>query len=96
VLFSAVPVTETLHHPELFGGDRRNAPQEHGPAFCPGGVGVIANLDLISAQWFPILIGLIGSTILSLLVTAYVMRWCSPRNLDPGSANTLPTGNLVA
>ena len=34
--FSAVPVTETLRRPELFGRDRGNAPQEHGPAFCSG------------------------------------------------------------
>jgi holin-like protein len=67
-----------------------------GLLFVPAGVGVIANLDLISAQWFPICTGLIGSTILSLLVTAYVMRWFSPRNLDPGSANTLPNRKLVA
>jgi holin-like protein len=58
-----------------------------GLLFVPAGVGVIAHLDLISVT------GLIGSTILSLLATAYVMRWCSSRNLNPGSANILSTGN---
>jgi holin-like protein len=64
-----------------------------GLLFVPAGVGVIANLDLIRTQWFPILTGLIGSTILSLLATAYVMRWFSSRNLDPGTANSLPAEN---
>jgi holin-like protein len=64
-----------------------------GLLFVPAGVGVIANLDLISAQWFPILAGLVGSTILSLLATAFVMRWCSSPSLDPGSANSLPAEN---
>jgi hypothetical protein len=64
-----------------------------GLLFVPAGVGVIANLDPIRAQWFPILTGLMGSTILSLLATAYVMHWCSSRNLNPGSVHSLPAEN---
>jgi holin-like protein len=53
-----------------------------GLLFVPAGVGVIANLSLIGAEWFPIVVGLVGSTILSVLATAYVMRWFSSRNQD--------------
>jgi putative effector of murein hydrolase LrgA (UPF0299 family) len=51
-----------------------------GLLFVPAGVGVIANLSLIGAEWFPISVGLVGSTILSVLGTACVMRWFSSRN----------------
>jgi holin-like protein len=66
-----------------------------GLLFVPAGVGVIANLDLIRAQWFPILVGLVGSTILSLLATACVMRWCSSSNQNTGSAVSVPPGDPV-
>lgn len=42
--------------------------------FVPAGVGVIGNLNLIGREWIPILVGLVGSTFLSLFVTAYVMH----------------------
>jgi len=45
-----------------------------GLLFVPAGVGVIANLDIIRTQWIPILVGLVGSTLLSLVVTAYLMH----------------------
>jgi putative effector of murein hydrolase LrgA (UPF0299 family) len=38
-------------------------------------VGIVANLALLRAQWWPITAGLVGSTALSLVVTAYVMHW---------------------
>jgi holin-like protein len=50
-----------------------------GLLFVPAGVGVIANLDLIRNQWIPILVGLVGSTLLSLVVTAYLMHRISPQ-----------------
>ncbi|HEX3444321.1 MAG TPA: CidA/LrgA family protein [Chthoniobacterales bacterium] len=50
-----------------------------GLLFVPAGAGVIANLDLIRNQWVPILVGLVGSTLLSLIVTAYLMHRVSPR-----------------
>jgi holin-like protein len=59
-----------------------------GLLFVPAGVGVIANMDLIAAEWFPILVALVGSTILSVLVTAYVMHWFSPRHQDSSSRTT--------
>jgi holin-like protein len=50
-----------------------------GLLFVPAGVGVIANFGLIRDQWIPILVGLVGSTLLSLVVTAYLMHRVSPR-----------------
>jgi putative effector of murein hydrolase LrgA (UPF0299 family) len=38
-------------------------------------VGIIAQADLLRAQWLPITVALAGSTVLGLLVTALVMRW---------------------
>jgi holin-like protein len=64
-----------------------------GLLFVPAGVGVIANIDLIAAEWFPILVALVGSTILSVLATAYVMHWFSSRNQDSGGATPLLNGN---
>src|ERR1700681_4722491 len=53
-----------------------------GLLFVPAGTGVIANIDLIGAQWFPIVVALIGSTILSLLTTGFVMHLFS-REAEP-------------
>jgi len=46
-----------------------------GLLFVPAGVGIIAQADLLQAQWLPITAALVGSTVLGLLVTALVMRW---------------------
>ena len=63
--------------------------------FVPAGVGVIANLNLIGREWIPILVALVGSTFLSLFVTAYVMhRMCSPSSVAV-VALTLPDGKKV-
>jgi holin-like protein len=65
--------------PEPFVSAARVLLQNLGLFFVPAGVGVIANLNLIGREWIPILVALVGSTFLSLLVTAYVMhRMCSP------------------
>jgi holin-like protein len=66
-----------------------------GLLFVPAGVGVIANLDLIRVQWVPILVGLVGSTILSLLATACVMRWCSSSDQNSASAISVQVGDPV-
>lgn len=49
-----------------------------GLLFVPAGVGIIAQADLLRAQWLPIAAALAGSTVLGLLVTALVMRWTLP------------------
>jgi holin-like protein len=48
-----------------------------GLLFVPAGVGVIAEAGVLRTQWFPILAALVGSTILSLMVTGLVMHWVS-------------------
>lgn len=45
-----------------------------GLLFVPAGVGVVAEADLLRAQWAPIVAGLVGSTILGLVVTGFVMH----------------------
>ena len=45
-----------------------------GLLFVPAGVGVISNLDVLRSQWVPILVGLVGSTLVSLVATAYLMH----------------------
>lgn len=46
-----------------------------GLLFVPAGVGIIAEADLLQAEWLPILAALIGSTLLSIAVTGMVMHW---------------------
>ncbi len=45
-----------------------------GLLFVPAGVGIVANLALLRAAWLPISVSLIGSTLLTLLVTAWIMH----------------------
>lgn len=40
--------------------------------FIPAGVGLIAYLRLIGAQWWPIVVGIVASWLIALLVTAGV------------------------
>ena len=65
-----------------------------GLLFVPAGTGAIANIDLIGAQWFPIVVALTGSTILSLLTTGFVMHRLSPEaepeNMVEVFAGTIP------
>ena len=53
-----------------------------GLLFVPAGVGVVANLPLLRASWLPITVGLAGSTLLTLLVTAAVMSRLMKRRED--------------
>ncbi|HLG82218.1 MAG TPA: CidA/LrgA family protein [Bradyrhizobium sp.] len=51
-----------------------------GLLFVPAGVGIVAEIGVLRAEWLPIVAGLIGSTVLSLAVTGLVMHWTtSPR-----------------
>jgi putative effector of murein hydrolase LrgA (UPF0299 family) len=58
-----------------------------GLLFVPAGVGVISNLDILRAQWVPILVGLVGSTLVSLVSTAYLMHKLPHPNPDEARAN---------
>lgn len=42
--------------------------------FIPAGVGVIVLQDQLRAAWLPLLVALVGSTLLALTVTAFVMK----------------------
>jgi putative effector of murein hydrolase LrgA (UPF0299 family) len=43
--------------------------------FVPAGVGVLVHIDMIANEWLPIMTALILSTLLTLAVTALVMKW---------------------
>ncbi len=45
-----------------------------GLLFVPAGVGVIAEEALIRGAWLPLTVGLVGSTVASLVVTGIVME----------------------
>jgi putative effector of murein hydrolase LrgA (UPF0299 family) len=45
-----------------------------GLLFVPAGVGLIAEVHLLREQWLPILAGLLGSTVLSTVVTGMVVE----------------------
>lgn len=42
--------------------------------FVPAGVGVVGNLDILSAQWLALSVALAGSTLLTLVVSVAVFR----------------------
>jgi holin-like protein len=45
-----------------------------GLLFVPAGVGIMTRLPMIGAHWLPILIAVVGSTIITTVITALVMR----------------------
>jgi holin-like protein len=55
-----------------------------GLLFVPAGVGIVAQASLLREEWKPIVIAVVGSTVLSLWVTGFVMhrlvRAPAPRN----------------
>jgi holin-like protein len=51
-----------------------------GLLFVPAGVGVIAQASVLKTQWLPILGGMLGSTLLGLVVTALVMKRFLPES----------------
>lgn len=42
--------------------------------FVPAGVGIMVHARLLAAEWLPILVALVASTIVSIVVTAAVVR----------------------
>jgi holin-like protein len=68
---------------------------EHmGLLFVPAGVGIIAEAGLLRQEWLPIMAGIIGSTLLSLMVTGLVMhrllrrREAHVRTITPATRRT--------
>jgi holin-like protein len=45
-----------------------------GLLFVPAGAGVVTRLPMIGAHWLPIVIAVVGSTIITMVATAVVMR----------------------
>ncbi len=45
--------------------------------YVPAGVGLMVHLDRLAADWLPLLAALIGSTLVTLVVTALVFRGVS-------------------
>jgi holin-like protein len=58
-----------------------------GLLFVPAGVGIVANLALLRTAWLPISVALVGSTFLTLLVTAWIMHRFGNR---PGRRAVIP------
>ncbi len=54
--------------------------------FIPGGVGVMLYLPRLAQEWLPILASLIVSTMLTLIVTALVLRALLRRKEREGAA----------
>ncbi len=45
--------------------------------FVPAGTGILLHLGRVGEQWLALLLSLLVSTVLTLLVTAWVMRLCT-------------------
>jgi holin-like protein len=58
-----------------------------GLLFVPAGVGIITEMSVLRQAWLPILAGLLVSTVLGLIVTAWVMHAVSRRS-SIGEAQT--------
>ena len=43
--------------------------------FVPAGVGVLVHFQRLGAEWLPIVVALVASTVITIGVTALVMRW---------------------
>jgi holin-like protein len=43
--------------------------------FIPAGVGIIVHMERVGAEWLPIVTALVVSAMVSLIVTAFVLRW---------------------
>ncbi len=54
--------------------------------FVPAGVGVMLHLQLMEAEILPISVALIGSTLITVAVTALLMQWLNREAAAPESA----------
>lgn len=61
--------------------------------FVPAGVGIMVHAHRIAAEWLPIVAALVISTVVSIIVTAVVVRWLqTPEPPAPDTASTAPSG----
>ncbi len=56
-----------------------------GLLFVPAGVGIVVDLAILRSSWLPLTIGLVGSTLISLCATAWVMSSLQRRSSKPGA-----------
>ena len=56
-----------------------------GLLFVPAGVGIVVNLTILRLSWLPLTVGLVGSTLISLCATAWVMSSLQRRNSKLGT-----------
>ncbi|WP_142848329.1 CidA/LrgA family protein [Telmatospirillum sp. J64-1] len=68
------------HVPEGLDGTARGLLNNLSLLFVPAGVGVMLHLPLVMREWLPLSAALIGSTVITIAVTALIMRWLTPRN----------------
>lgn len=52
--------------------------------FVPAGTGIMVHLHRVAAEWLPLLLSLLISTLATLVVTALVMKLCQPRPAATG------------
>lgn len=55
--------------------------------FVPAGVGVMAHLSLLEAEWDAVLVALVGSTVMTIAVTALVMKAFQCFGKKPGACD---------
>jgi holin-like protein len=66
-----------LHVPHALANAATSLLTHMGLLFVPAGVGVSAQPSLLRHEWLPIVVGVIGSTLLSLVVTGIVLHHIS-------------------
>jgi holin-like protein len=64
--------------------------QNLGVLFVPAGVGVIAYLPLLEAQWWIIAVVLLVSVCATIAITGLVVTWLSPRSTEAVEAAARP------
>jgi holin-like protein len=67
-LLAKLPVPASIH------ATSRKLLAYLGLLFVPAGAGIVTRLPMIGAHWLPIVIAIVGSTIITLVITAVVMR----------------------
>jgi putative effector of murein hydrolase LrgA (UPF0299 family) len=68
-----------------------------GLLFVPAGVGIMTEADLLRHQWPAIVVGIIGSTLLSLMVTGLVLHHCTraAETAVPGTKSVRGTSGVT-
>lgn len=54
--------------------------------FVPAGVGIMVSASIVRGHWLAVIVSIVGSTVLTLAVTALVMRAMTPKPEGDGDA----------